>query len=170
MKTNITPDKSLVSVCGLFCPACGIYYSTQENNVENLKKIAIRINVPFEEIRCNGCRTEVITAYCKNCFMKKCAAEKGIDFCGECNEYPCTELKEFQSKLPHRAELWKSQERIKEIGWENWFNEMIDYFSCNECESLNGWYDFKCRECGTIPGNDFVKNNLEVLKTAIPGK
>ena len=163
--TEVKPDKNLVSVCGLFCPACGIYYSTKENNEENLKQIANRINVPFEKIRCNGCRTETKTTYCMNCFMVKCAKDKGIDFCGECKEYPCGELKEFQSKMPHRAELWKSQERINEIGWEKWYLEMVDYYSCKECNTINGWYDFKCRNCGNTPGNDFVKNNMEIVKT-----
>ena len=98
--------------------------------------------------------------------MKKCAGEKGIDFCGQCEEYPCSHIKEFQAQMPHRAELWKSQDRIKEIGWEKWFNEMTEYFSCAECGALNGWYDFNCQKCGNMPGNDFVKNNLEKLKSA----
>jgi hypothetical protein len=164
MKPAIKPDKNLVSVCGLFCLSCGVYYSTQENNEENLKVIAARMNIPLNEIRCNGCRTEIKTAFCKNCFMFECANKKDIDFCGECKEYPCTEIKDFQSKMPHRAELWKSLGRIKEIGWEKWFDEMIPYFSCKECNTINGWYDFKCRECGNVPGNDFVKNNIDVLK------
>jgi len=162
--TEIKPDKRLVSVCGLFCHACGIYYATQENNVEKLNQIASKMNLPLEETRCNGCRSETKTAYCKNCFMIKCAAEKEIDFCVECSDYPCLELKEFQSKMPHRVELWKSQERIKEIGWENWFLEMVDYYSCKECKTINGWYDIKCRHCGSTPGNDFVKNNMAVVK------
>jgi hypothetical protein len=167
MCTELSPDKTLVSVCGLYCRACGIYTSTRENNVENLQRIATRMNVAMGEIRCNGCRSETRTAYCKDCFMVKCATAKGIDFCGQCADYPCTEIKDFQSKMPHRAELWKSQERIKEIGWEKWFTEMADYYACRECGAMNGWYDFKCRECGNIPGNDFVKNNLEVLKTVL---
>ncbi len=99
--------------------------------------------------------------------MRKCAGEKDLDFCGDCEEYPCSQIKDFQSKMPHRAELWKSQERIREIGWENWFNEMTEYFSCHVCGVLNGSYDFKCRKCGNIPGNDFVKNNMDVLNPEI---
>ena len=167
MNTELSPDKALVSVCGLYCRACGIYTSTRENNVENLQRIAMRMNVPLGEIRCNGCRTETRTAYCKNCFMVKCATEKGIDFCGQCSDYPCSEIKDFQSKMPHRAELWKSQERLQKIGWEKWFMEMADYYACRKCGAMNGWYDFKCSKCGHMPGNDFVKNNLEVLKTVL---
>lgn len=90
---------------------------------------------------------------------------KGVDFFDECENYPCRELKDFQSKMPPRVELWKSQERINEIGWEKWYSEMVEYFSCKQCQTINGWYDFKCRICGSIPENDFVKNNPETLKT-----
>ena len=159
------PDKNLVSVCGLFCPGCGIYYATLEKDEEYLKNIASSMNIPFEEVRCNGCRTETKMAHCKNCFMLKCATDKGLDFCGECTEYPCQEMKEFQSKMPHSVELWTSQDRIKEIGWEKWFIEMVHYYSCKECGCINGWYDFKCRECGNVPGNDFVETNIEKLYT-----
>jgi len=72
--------------------------------------------------------------------MRKCAAEIDIDFCVECQDYPCQEIKNFQSKMPHRAELWKSQDRIKEIGWEKWYLEMAEYYSCKECGTINGWY------------------------------
>ena len=163
--TEVKPDKTLVSVCGLFCHSCGIYTSTQENNIENLQRISERTKIPFAEIKCNGCRSETLTAYCKNCHMRKCADEKGIDFCGQCHEYPCPEIKDFQSQMPHRAELWKSQERIKEIGWEKWYLEMAEYYSCKACGTMNGWYDFKCRNCGNTPGSQFVENNLEALKS-----
>lgn len=161
------PDKSLVSVCGLFCPGCGVFYSTKENNEPHLQRLADRMNIPVNEMRCNGCRTDAKTSFCRNCFMYKCASEKGIDFCGECQDYPCHELKDFQSKMPHRVEIWKSQEEIKKVGWEAWFNKMAVYYSCPECSTINGWYDMKCRSCGHEPGSDFVRENKDVL-TRIP--
>jgi hypothetical protein len=77
------------------------------------------------------------------------------------------EIKEFQAKMPHRVELWKSQERIKEIGWEKWYLEMVEYFTCQSCNSLNGWYDFKCRKCDHSPGNKFVENHSVALKSVM---
>ena len=166
MKPELAPDKTLVSVCGLFCASCGIYNATCQDDTETLKRIADRMKVPYDEIRCEGCRSQTRTAYCKNCFMQQCAASKKIDFCGECAEYPCPELKDFQSKMPHRAELWKSQQRIKEVGWENWYGEMLQHFTCSQCGSLNGWYDITCRVCGHVPGSTFAQNNMDALKTA----
>jgi hypothetical protein len=160
-KENLKPDKNLAAVCGLFCGSCALYYSTQENNEQRLKKISENTGIPFSEIKCDGCRSSRVTGYCKKCFMFKCAADKGLDFCGECKDYPCEHLKAFQAERPHRAELWKAQARIKQTGWKNWFNEMLEYFSCKSCGTLNGAYDAKCRNCGETPGNDFVKNNSQ---------
>ena len=109
-----TIDKKLAAVCGLFCPACTIYIGTTEEPAR-LKVLAQRMQRPVEELQCNGCRTEKRCFYCRSiCTMAKCAAEKGVDFCGQCPEYPCKDLKSFQAATPHRIELWKSQERIKD--------------------------------------------------------
>ncbi|MHB8085350.1 MAG: DUF3795 domain-containing protein, partial [Dehalococcoidia bacterium] len=99
--------------------------------------------------------------YCSSCKLILCASEKGLDFCGQCSEYPCEELKTFQSILPHRLELWQSLERIKEIGWEQWYDEMVDHYSCPECGTINSAYDKACRECGATPSCEYVRVNKE---------
>lgn len=88
--------------------------------------------------------------------MASCAAEKGIDFCGECTEYPCEDLKLFQAQAPHRMELWKNLERIKEAGYEKWYLEMMEHYSCPECSTLNSAYDTACWKCGATPGYAYV--------------
>jgi hypothetical protein len=156
------PDKRLAAVCGLFCPACRVFIGTREDP-ERLKSIAERFNIPVEEARCEGCRTETRLPYCKTCRMVTCAAEKGIDFCGECKEYPCEELNKFQAALPHRIELWKNQERIREVGVEKWFEEMLDHYSCPHCQTLNSTYDLTCRKCGADPSCAYVKLHKEEI-------
>ena len=88
--------------------------------------------------------------------MSKCAAEKGVDFCGQCPEYPCKELQSFQAERPHRIELWKSQERIREAGYETWYAEMLEHFSCPKCGTINSAYDMKCRKCREEPSCAYV--------------
>ena len=156
-------EKRLAAVCGLFCPACDIFIGTHEDP-ERLKVIAGRIQCPVEKLECNGCRSEKRCFFCNDyCKMTKCAAEKGIDFCGDCEEYPCAELKAFQVQMPHRIELWKSQERIKEVGYEKWYTEMIEHYSCAECHTLNSAYDMSCRKCGTAPSCKYVSLNKEEI-------
>lgn len=169
---SIKPDKSKAAVCGLFCPACAVYIATREDP-ERLKNMAARFGIPPEELACDGCRSQRLSLFCRTrCKMLKCAARKGIDFCGGCDEYPCAELKEFQSQMPHRKELWNSQQRIKEAGWETWFEEMTELYSCS-CGAVNSAYDLKCRKCGNEPScryvgtynDDIIKNMSEKLKT-----
>lgn len=150
------PDKKLAAVCGLFCPSCSLFIGTKEDP-ERLKMMAARLQISVEELECHGCRSEKRGIFCRNqCKMTKCNAEKGIDFCVECSEYPCEELKVFQAQLPHRIELWESQERIKEVGYEKWYEEKIEHYSCPECCTINSAYDINCRKCGTNPGCSFV--------------
>ncbi len=149
-------DKRLAGVCGLFCPACTAFIGTHEDP-ERLEAMARRFNHPVEELHCHGCRSTKRSFYCRNiCTMTKCASAKHVDFCGECVEYPCKNLKAFQTEMPHRIELWKSQERIKEAGYETWYSEMIEHYSCTRCHTINSAYDLKCRKCGQEPSCPYV--------------
>lgn len=158
-------DKKLAAVCGLFCPACTIYIGTSEDP-ERLKVIARRTGRTVEELQCHGCRTEKRCFYCTSvCTMAKCAADKGVDFCGQCLEHPCDDLKTFQAAMPHRIELGRWQERIKEAGYETWYEEMVKHFSCRACRTINSAYDLKCRKCGEEPGCEFVRvHKDEIIK------
>lgn len=158
------PDKKLAAICGLFCPSCNLFIGTREDS-ERLKTLARRLQRPTTELECHGCRTDKRSFFCReNCKMASCAAEKGIDFCGECREYPCSELKDFQSQMPHRIELWKNHERIKEVGYEKWYREMIEHYSCSECGTINSTYDLVgCRKCGATPSNAYVREHKDEI-------
>jgi hypothetical protein len=146
-----TPDKKLSAVCGLFCPSCTVFIASKYDRAR-LQKLAERFNVTVEEMECHGCRSDKRGLYCNTrCKMSKCAAERGIEFCGECSDNPCTELKAFQSQMPHRIELWTSQKRLKAIGFEKWYSEMIEQYACLNCGTINSAYDMACRNCATTP-------------------
>ncbi len=150
------PDKRLAAVCGLFCPACTVFIGSREDQ-QRLAGLSRLFQRPVEELECHGCRSEKRNFFCREyCKMTKCAAEKGIEFCGQCPEYPCDDLKTFQAQMPHRIELWKSQQRIKEAGYEKWYVEMVEHYSCPECRTLNSAYDLACRNCGATPSCAYV--------------
>jgi hypothetical protein len=100
--------------------------------------------------------------------------EKGIDFCSECNVFPCRELQDFQSVMPHRIELWKDLARIKEVGDEAYFVEVLENYKCQNCGTLNSAWDLSCRKCGNTPSCKYVENNQaeinERIRKAISGK
>lgn len=154
-KGSYQPDKKLAAVCGLFCPACGIFIAQREG-LEERRRMAEILEVPAEALECDGCRAEKRLAYCETCKMAACAEEKRLDFCAECEQYPCTPLKEFQTAMPHRIELWHAQAHIKEVGYEKWFEEMLDHYSCPQCNTVNSAYHLACRECGATPSCVYV--------------
>jgi ribosomal protein L40E len=162
-ETVTRPDKREAAVCGLFCPSCSIFIGTKEDP-ERLKRAAENLGLPVQEMECAGCRSDRRTGYCRTCKMVQCAAEKGIDFCGACADYPCEELKQFQAVLPHRIELWKSQERIKEVGYEEWYTEMLEHYACPRCGTVNSAYDKVCRKCGVPPGCRYVELNQDEIR------
>ena len=156
-------DKKTAAVCGLFCPACTLFIGTKEDP-QRLKRLSENFKVPIEDVRCEGCRADVRSFYCRGmCKIVKCAAEKGVEFCGSCESYPCRELKDFQCARPHRIELWSSLDRICEAGPETWYAEMLEHFACPSCKTINSAYDFKCRKCGGEPGNEYVKQHREEI-------
>jgi len=150
-------------ICGLFCESCSFYIATQENNLEPLSKITGK---PVDEIRCNGCRSDTVTFYCKTCSMKKCASDKDINFCSECGKYPCDTLKEFQAAKPHRLELFSSLDFVRENGYTAWREKMEKDYSCGKCGTINSIYEFSCRKCKNSPSNPYVGRNMEKIAVA----
>ena len=164
MEKDKAQVKAQSAICGLFCPSCICFIDTKEYP-EKLKEKAQERGVAVEDLRCCGCRSDTLYIYCReHCFMKPCAEDRGIDFCGECPEYPCTQMKDFQSAKPHRLELWESQERIKEAGYEKWYMEMIEHYSCPECNTINSAYDLKCRNCNHDPSCEYVRTHRSQIE------
>jgi hypothetical protein len=156
-------NKQLAAVCGLFCPACTFFIGSTEEP-ERLGKLAHRFGLTASDVECYGCRSDKRGIFCnKYCKMTRCADNKGIDFCVQCDEYPCAELRAFQEKMPHRIELWESQERIKNGGWEAWYTEMIGHYSCTKCHTVNSAYDLTCRQCGADPSSEYTRVHREQI-------
>jgi hypothetical protein len=96
--------------------------------------------------------------------MYACAAGRGIDFCGECDRYPCADLQQFQAEKPHRLELWANLARIKAVGYEQWLAEIRGRYTCPRCRTINSCYDLQCRSCGGDPSCAFVAEHREAIE------
>jgi hypothetical protein len=75
----------------------------------------------FAQADCRGCRS----GNCKffDCSVMSCHKEKGVDFCFQCDEFPCDKTN-FHPDL--RARWLKTQTRMKEIGVEAYYEETRD--------------------------------------------
>lgn len=75
----------------------------------------------FTQADCNGCRSG--TCKYPNCGVTTCYQQKGVDFCFQCDEFPC-EKTNFDTDLRRR---WiQMNNRMKEIAVESYFEETKD--------------------------------------------
>jgi hypothetical protein len=71
---------------------------------------------------CRGCRNEQCRLF-KNCGVRGCHQEKGVDFCHQCGEFPCGNTR-FDERL-HKA--WVAiNEKIRKSGIEKYCDEAKD--------------------------------------------
>lgn len=86
-------NENKIAPCGDDCRACPRYIATMNGDEAKLEEVAILwfelgfrdCIVPAEEIRCEGCNP---TVQCRH-GINRCAAEKKVDNCGLCDDYPC---------------------------------------------------------------------------------
>ena len=162
-KRSEEPDKTLATVCGLYCEARSWFIATAEEP-ERLKRLAAQLNFSEEESKCYGCRSDKRLPYCEKCRMSARAAKRCIDFCSHCEEYPCDDLKQFQSAMPHRIDLWENLERIKSVGYKQWLKEIRENYTCPRCQTINSTYDLKCRKCGKDPSCSYVSRHKQEIE------
>lgn len=142
MKTDRKTILKELAPCGLDCSRCARYKDGEIRRLaaelierlEGFEKVAPKIgdfipalkNYPqfqdiltfFTQADCTGCR------YGESpfplCAAKTCFREKGVDFCFQCDEYPC-ERNRFHPELDSH---WRySNDRMKEIGIEAYYHE-----------------------------------------------
>ena len=134
--------------CGLLCEKCFAYNKGPirfhaEQLKSNLgsfdnyaKRFVTLLNEPvfgkysnFKELldfissdNCKGCRKQECHLF-KDCKVKQCYKDRKVDYCYQCQDFPCDNTG-FDENLKQR---WsKINCRIREIGLENYYNEIKD--------------------------------------------
>lgn len=160
MEETRQPNDSLVvcAICGLLCSACAVYLASADDP-EWLARLARHNHVSLEEERCLGCRSSDISYHCEMCHFAECAKERGLLFCIECPDFPCSELAAWRSRMPHRIETVAALQRIRDVGWDAWHQEAIRDFTCPTCGTINSAYNVACRMCGAEPSCTFVERH-----------
>ena len=139
--------KTSVAPCGLSCETCFAHvdgdirrYSLKLlDKLGNFDSYAKRFEVLFGEPifkkypdfkemleyfaaeNCTGCRNEQCKLF-KNCGVRPCHQEKQVDFCCQCDEFPCGRTN-FDENL---YKAWvKINEIIRKKGIENYYEQTL---------------------------------------------
>ncbi|HEY1405338.1 MAG TPA: DUF3795 domain-containing protein [Spirochaetota bacterium] len=110
--------------CGIDCFNCDVH----ENNITEKVKEALsaQYKIDKDKIACKGCRAmNGCRLHWNKCDTLDCVKAKGVDFCHECADFPCSMLMpvaEGAAHYPHNTKLYHLC-RMKKIGLERWAEE-----------------------------------------------
>ena len=156
-------DPNFTSPCGLYCGVCAIYFAHRDNN-QKLREGLVKLykggisgkgalpnaeNLSTEDIRCEGCLSDVRFMHCKQCEIRDCVKEKGYTGCHQCNEFPCQYIENFSMAVGKKVILRAVPYRRK-YGTEKWVQDEEDRYICPECGNKVFRGAVKCNKCKAI--------------------
>lgn len=148
--------KETIPPCGLYCGVCAIYNAHQSNGVKS-KKLALAIykrraglssssDIDIEDIKCDGCRSNNLFVYCKECNIRECADTKGYEGCYQCEDFPCEHIDNFP--VPEgRKTILNSIPNWKKLGTEKWIKAEEAKYTCKECGNKMFRGAIRCQKC-----------------------
>ncbi|VFQ44795.1 DUF3795 domain-containing protein [Desulfoluna butyratoxydans] len=121
----------MTAPCGLDCFNCHFYLARENEEVRAaVEKMSEEYNVPVEIMLCKGCRhhdgkiplQKHLFGDSHRCAAYECSKIKEVDFCGDCDEFPCDNLHPYADRaaeLPHNMKVFNLC-LINRMGLENW--------------------------------------------------
>ena len=132
--------------CGLYCGACKVITSLKE---DRLPELAEKARMKLEDLECYGCKSSNNAIFCEPCKIMKCARQKGVEFCYECDDFPCSILLDFRNdEHPHHSVILKNLKDLSETSLEEWLQLQEARWRCPSCKTRFAWYDSVCEKCG----------------------
>jgi hypothetical protein len=116
----------LVAPCGIDCGVCELNMSRDN---PRLTEYLVSRGIPREKLPCQGCRG--VEGNCPvlggKCDTYACASERGVQFCYECGDFPCSKLSPAADRadvLPHNMKTFNLC-TIKRSGLEGFVGQSM---------------------------------------------
>ena len=130
---------NLAAPCGMYCGTCRSYLLLKKDLFEERGY----------KSGCTGCRIR----------NKKCAfirrdcpklRKNEIDFCFECNQFPCSKLKKLDNRYKEKTyvSFIENLKRNNQVGVEKWLKEQEELYKCPDCGGKICLHDTECYDCG----------------------
>ena len=140
-------EHKYISYCGkYFCAFCDYYKGTIVKAAQNLLGFAERYGslrvmanayqtcnfdefmkglkwLASQEKPCKGCRFGGGWSWWGDCPVRDCCSQKDIDFCYQCQEFPCKRLKE-EPLLDSKKAMIEANNQMKAMGIEVWIQQL----------------------------------------------
>jgi len=123
----------LTAPCGLDCFNCVFYLAQESREARAVLERNSRLNgLPVDMMLCRGCRDQAglielhrfvsSRAEDEPCPAFECTQKKGLDFCCQCDDFPCDVLHpcaDRAEKVPHNTKVFNLC-LIRKMGLEEW--------------------------------------------------
>jgi hypothetical protein len=104
-------------------------------------------NLSVEEIKCNGCLSDDPFMHCRQCEIRNCTKEKGVEGCHQCDEFPCRHIENFPMTIGKKVIL-RAIPYWREVGTEKWILDEEARYICPGCGHKVFRGAVKCNRCG----------------------
>ena len=108
----------MIAVCGLKCHKCDILEATEDpkmaQEIADWFKRERNEVVKLEDIHCSGCKGDRSKHWSAECWILQCCVDKkGLQFCHQCDEFPCDKLAEWSKGSNRYREALNRLEGMK---------------------------------------------------------
>ncbi len=127
----------MISPCGMHCTTCKRFLAQDDMDMQI--EISVSRNIPVEDVPCEGCivmntcndTDESETKYCR---IFQCSQEREVQFCHECERFPCSLLNSEHGFFPEEISYFRIINLciLKEIGPERWENAIMKHSNYNK--------------------------------------
>ncbi|HBD95390.1 MAG: hypothetical protein A2015_05840 [Spirochaetes bacterium GWF1_31_7] len=124
-------DDYFFAPCGVNCFVCYVH---------------LKVKKP-----CNGCygSDDNKPERCKNCTIKQCVSNKSLQYCFECNDYPCQLIKNLEKSYTKRynVSIMANSEMVKKYGVSEFQQTEVVKWKCSTCGGVITQHGMYCSEC-----------------------
>lgn len=105
----------MIAACGLDCSECDIRRAKDDpglaQEIIDWFQRELNVEVKPEELRCGWCKGERAHHWSPDCWILGCCVDdKGLEFCFQCEDFPCQELAEWAKRSQRYSDAF---ERLK---------------------------------------------------------
>ena len=104
---------------------------------------------------CKGCLScdNDKPEHCRKCSIKDCVNQKEINYCFECNLFPCKTIKNLDKNYVknYGISLIKNSISVKTEGIESFLLKEKELWTCKKCGGIISLHDKQCSECHFSP-------------------
>jgi hypothetical protein len=146
----------LLAPCGLYCGMCVMYQATQANNrdlLERMRKLlsplfSFAANATADDLLCDGCHSERIGIFCRECAIRDCTSQKSYQGCHECGDFPCDHIDHFPVPTGKKV-MQRAHSAIQELGPAAFVEAEEQRYHCPACGQRLYRGARECRQCQT---------------------